>query len=453
MPGFAAGPGQSAGHGGFGGAQAQAAPPGYPSAPPGYAPPGGPPGPGGYGRPAQPGQYGREGQPGQFGRPGQPGSAGPLQGQAPMPGGYPPPNSHQGPTGFPGPTNHPGPTGQPGRMGQQGPGGFAGPGPGPRPGPGPSGYPGYGYLGADGYGENVNGGDYAYVINRARADAARPGRPSAPEPTPADDSRPRADPRGQAATDSLRAITAGAAGLTRSADPLADPGEAYGRDDPAYGPPGPDWYNKEQQAANSEQAAAERTAQTARAEAVPAETGQAAAAQAEATQGAATGPLDVNPHVVRGPFEPLVETLAHTSDLDAAEADHGREGTRARSWGDGGDVTGGTGWTSADVDRDTGPDGVSGYEPISEEFPGLADDDPAGSADAALDRLKALHLTAEAVAPQTLDAHFDQLLERQRKLISEYLSQSGVPGTRAATSTSTDDGSLVSYGDDHWSTR
>jgi hypothetical protein len=132
----------------------------------------------------------------------------------------------------------------------------------------------------------------------------------------------------------------------------------------------------------------------------------------------------LNPPVVRGPFEPLVEKPAHTSDPDVAE-------------------------------------------PITEEFPGLADDDPVGSADAALDRLKALHLTAEAVAPQTLDAHFDQLLERQRKLISEYLGQSGGPGTLpATTSTSTsttstststtgtdDDGSLVSYGDDRWSAR
>ena len=70
---------------------------------------------------------------------------------------------------------------------------------------------------------------------------------------------------------------------------------------------------------------------------------------------------------------------------------------------------------------------MSEYEPSSYEFPGLADDDPAGSADAALDRLKALHLTAAAVAPQSLDAHFDQLLERQRKLISEYLGQTGEP--------------------------
>src|SRR6202012_3255203 len=102
------------------------------------------------------------------------------------------------------PTGHQGPTGQHGRSGQQGPyglvgpGGFAAPGGGGTwhvgcgcgardwnatpswnrgpdwrrpamrpagPGPGASGHPGYEYRGADGYGENVNGGDYAYVIN------------------------------------------------------------------------------------------------------------------------------------------------------------------------------------------------------------------------------------------------------------------------------------------------
>ena len=326
---------------------------------------------------------------------------------------------------------------------------------------GPSGYPEYGYPGADGYGENVNGGDYAYVINGDGAGAARPGRPRGPERRPADESRPRADRRGQASTDSLRAITAGAAGLTRSADPAADVSEAYGRDDPAYGPPGSDWYNKEQAAADSEQAAAEpagQTAETAWAEAGQAEAGaRSETGRAETAQAAATGPADVNPHVVRGPFEPLVEAGRQTSDPDAAGADQGTAGAGARSWGDGRDVGGGAAWSSADDDLGATATGMSEYEPIRYEFPGIADDDPAGSADAALDRLKALHLTATAVAPQSLDAHFDQLLERQRNLIGEYLSQTGGPGTLAATSTGAtgtdaDDGSLVGFGDDYRST-
>jgi hypothetical protein len=243
--------------------------------------------------------------------------------------------------------------------------------------------------------------------------------------------------------------------LTRSADPSADASEAYGRDDPAYGPPGPDWYNKEQAASHSEQAVAEParpTAQTGRAEAGQAEPAQAETGQAETAQSAVTGPADLNRHVVRGPFEPLVEAGRQTTDPDAAGADQGTAGTRARPRGDSRDVSASSAWSSADDDLETAPAGMSEYEPIGYEFPGIADDDPAGSADAALDRLKALHLTAAAVAPQSLDAHFDQLLERQRKLISEYLSQTGDPGTLAA-STTTDDDRLVGFGDDHLSTR
>jgi hypothetical protein len=455
-----------------------------------------------FGLRPQPVQYGEQGQPGQYGMQHPPGTAGPLRGQPPMPGGYPSPNSHQGPVGFQGPMGHPGPAARPGRMGQQGPGGFAeaggfaGPVGGPPgnaegwggapdwnaapgwnnsapdwqrpgmpaagPGPGPSGYPGYGYPGADGYRENVNGGDYAYMINEDGAGPARPGRPRGPERRPADESRPRAGARGQASTDSLRAITTGAAGLTRPADPSADTSEAYGRHDPAYGPPGPDWYDNRQAASNSEQAAGEPAGQT---ETARAETGQAEAAQAEAAQAEvrqaeaaqvpATRPIDLNPHVVRGPFEPLVETAGQASDLDPASADHDTEATRARPWGDGHDG-GGTAWGSADDDRDAAPAGTSEYEPSSYEFPGIADDDPAESAEAALDRLRALHLTAAAVAPQSLDAHFDQLLERQRKLISEYLGQTGGPAAPAATSATTaaaDDGSLVGFGDDYFSSR
>jgi hypothetical protein len=389
---------------------------------------------------AQPVQYGGQGQSGQYGMQGQPGATGPPRGQAPMPGGYPTANSHQGPVGFEGPMGHPGPAGQHGRMGQQ--------------------RPGYRYPGPDGYGENLNGGDYAYVINEDGGGAARRGRPRGPERRTADESRPRADRHGQASTDSLRAITAGAAGLTRSADPSADAGHAYGRDDPAYGPPGPDWYSKAQVASDSEQAAgepAEQTPQTARAETVQAAAARAEAGPAAEAKAAVTGPIDVNPHVVRGPFEPLVETAGQTSAPDAAGADHGTEGARARAWGDGHDVGGGTAWSSADDDLDAAPAGLAEHAPASYEFPGIADDDPAGSADAALDRLKALHLTAAAVAPQSLDAHFDQLLERQRKLISEYLGQTGGQGKAAATGTSTSaaaaDDSLVGLGDEHRSVR
>jgi hypothetical protein len=121
-------------------------------------------------------------------------------------------------------------------------------------------------------------------------------------------------------------------------------------------------------------------------------------------------------HAVRGPFEPLVERGGQTSGAASSAADRPANDADGRPY----------------------------------EFPGLDDDEPAGSADAALDRLKELHRTAAAVAPQSLDAHFDQLLERQRRLISEYISES--EGPPAAPDAPGDD-SLVGFGGDFLGTR
>jgi hypothetical protein len=41
-----------------------------------------------------------------------------------------------------------------------------------------------------------------------------------------------------------------------------------------------------------------------------------------------------------------------------------------------------------------------------------------------LEQLRDLYLTAEAIGEQNVDKHFDQLLARQRELISEYFKQS-----------------------------
>jgi hypothetical protein len=260
------------------------------------------------------------------------------------------------------------------------------------------------------------------VINEDRAAHGRPGGSSA------DGSGARADRRGQASTDSLRAITTGAAGRARPAAPAAEPGQAYGPDDPAYGPPGPEWYNRDQThdrdpaAAGREPSVTEPAGPTARAgPAGPAETVRSAAppstaAQSETRAPLRTGPAEENPHVVRGPFEPLVEAGGPTARPSEPEA-------------------------------------------ADDEFPGLADDGPVGSADAALERLKALHLTAAAVEPQSLDAHFDQLLARQRKLISEYLGQADgpvAPAVAVAVAGDGDgdgDGSLAGFGDDYQTAR
>jgi hypothetical protein len=240
------------------------------------------------------------------------------------------------------------------------------------------------------------------------------------------------------------------------AAPSADAGDAYGPDDPAYGPPGPDWYSQEPTSGNervphSQQATmapAQEPAVIAKpAEAAPAARPLPATQPVQAARPVPAAPAEPDPPVVRGPFEPLVETRGQLPNLaDAGTADGGVPDTAARSWDETSGASGGTPWNSADTDLAAAAASPPEYEP----FPGLADDEPIGSADGALDRLKALHLTAEAVAPQSLDAHFDQLLERQRKLISEYLSQAEGPGLAAGV----DDGeSLVGLGDDHRSAR
>ena len=172
----------------------------------------------------------------------------------------------------------------------------------------PHGAPG-GYPGPGGYGEMVNGGDYAYVIREDVPGAPPQPRPGARERGPGEWPAPHAaaaQPGGGAARG--RAITAGqvsagwpasAAGPARTANaggaspapgpaapaaavqaaaatqagpvthadakpkpeaaPDADPALAYGPDDPAYGPPGPDWYKRDEERAPRDHGRGERT--------------------------------------------------------------------------------------------------------------------------------------------------------------------------------------------------
>jgi hypothetical protein len=50
-------------------------------------------------------------------------------------------------------------------------------------------------------------------------------------------------------------------------------------------------------------------------------------------------------------------------------------------------------------------------------------------AEAKLDQIKDLYLTAEAIGEDALDKHFDQVSQRQRELIREFFlrSESGGP--------------------------
>jgi len=245
-------------------------------------------------------------------------------------------------------------------------------------------------------------------------------------------------------TGATRSITAGRADAARAANPPAnaDPSGAYGPDDPAYGPPVPGWSHQDRPVGTAEPGRTPAKADRVIAEPVSVEhvkaeqpkADQPKADQPKADQGraeqadqlqaepeqpeqAATPPAPAASHqVVRGPFEPIVEHGGRASAAASLSADHPATDADGRPY----------------------------------EFPGLDDDEPAGSADAALDRLKELHATAAAVAPQSLDAHFDQLLERQRRLISEYINESEAPS--AAADASGDD-SLVGFGGDFRGTR
>jgi hypothetical protein len=158
-----------------------------------------------------------------------------------------------------------------------------------------------------------------------------------------------------------------------------DPALAYGPDDPAYGPPAPGWYKRDEESAPR------------------AEDGEPPADPDES-------------RAARGPFEPL------------------RPGGR--------EETGPAGYQQADGgaaldDPDAGqPEtGAPEYEPIDYELPELFDfGTPTDPEAGAIGELKDLYQTAETAGQSSLDRHFDQLLERQRQLISEYFEESGALG-------------------------
>ena len=408
----------------------------------------------------QPGQFGVQGTPGHYTMQAQPTpyaahpQPGPYAGQGHQDHAGPSPNGPQGPVGYSAPGGYAGPGGPggaprwPDDQGRGAPPGWQ-----PAAGPGQNRYPDYGHPSQDGYGQTVNGGEYAHVISDDGPRSARPARPRDPQPAPAAAPRRRTrEERMQARpTGETRSITAGRAEAARAANPPAnaDASGAYGPDDPAYGPPVPGWSHQDRPLADARGAgqpgaaepvgAAEPGRARAKADRViaeplgvdqlkaeqlkaePLKADQLKADQVEPKHAepeqAVTSPAPAAGHqAVRGPFEPIVEHGGRASGAASLSADHPATDAEGRPY----------------------------------EFPGLDDDEPAGSADAALDRLKELHATAAAVAPQSLDAHFDQLLERQRRLISEYITES--EGPSAAGDASGGD-SLVGFGGDSRGTR
>jgi hypothetical protein len=283
----------------------------------------------------------------------------------------------------------------------------------------PSGMPGM----PGGPGEFINRGDYAQVIREgdpaATSSLSRPtewGRLGEWSPGNAapghDNGRVPDAPHAQdapAASVRGRAITAGAAAGPAGAEPLTvqpasaaaaiplggpapaeaassavDPELAYGPDDPGYGPPGPDWYRKTEEAP---------AGSVAKEEAADVADMAAAADVADAADAAES-------RAERGPFEPIPHDELAPAGQPAEDGDGAPAGPGA--------------------DRSEMPE----FDPIG-ETPDLLDLGPDDPVDGALGGLRSLYRTAEAIGPDRLERNLDQLLDRQRKLITEYFTQPG----------------------------
>jgi hypothetical protein len=381
-----------------------------------------------------PGPVGPQGQPGYATQGGFPGPAGPQRPDG-YPDGYPGPADQAGWQGYAQP-GHAGPGGYPGQHGQPWPNGPQDP---------------------YGYGQSPVNGGYAYVIQEDPF-APQSGQPRFVQHEYRQPPGPAGNPQGHAADGpGARAITVGAVGApmppapqaptvppTMTAPPApqaqtapqaqaappapqaqtaprapqpppaADriavpPANAYGPDDPGYGPPAPGWQHQDRPAE-------------------PAPVDQA--------------PVEVT--VIRDPFQP-----PPGQSEEAAATGRGAD-LPNDPW----DALGDDGFPGQ---ADPGPNvGQFDYE-----FPSFAGDLPAGSAAGAVGQLKGLYMAAAEARPESFDKHFDQLLDRQRKLISEYFKQSGGPGAAAGPAgpvtvtprPGRGDGTLAGFGGDQWHAR
>jgi len=153
----------------------------------------------------------------------------------------------------------------------------------------------------------------------------------------------------------VAAIALGGPAPAEAASGVMDPDLAYGPDDPGYGPPGPDWYRRAEEAPVGSVALAQKA--------------QAGESLTE-----------------RGPFEP---------------AQHDERPYVGQP-----------------------PEDGDGAQPVP-ETPDLLDFGPDDPAAGALGGLRSLYQTAEAIGFDRLERNLDRLLDRQRKLITDYFTESG----------------------------
>jgi hypothetical protein len=204
----------------------------------------------------------------------------------------------------------------------------------------------------------------------------------------------------------ITAIPAVADSTARAAQAALDPDLAYGPDDPGYGPPGPDWYRRDPE----EPVVAEPVTTP-----VPADVTPAAAVP------------------IRSPFEPLARSSAGSWSTEAGRTSAGQadDGHAARAYAVPEYAV--PEYAAAEHAEHAEHEDyeLSAYPSAGYESPGIDDFDLAGSDDDdALGQLRYLYASAERMGAETTeaggtDSQLGQLLDKQRKLISEYFKESG----------------------------
>jgi hypothetical protein len=118
-----------------------------------------------------------------------------------------------------------------------------------------------------------------------------------------------------------------------------------------------------------------------------------------------------NTEPFRGPFEPSAgQPRPHEpAEAEPAEAEPGNPAPyeRLAEAGPVASVSRGTPGSGGGYDD---ADGDSGHDSSEEK----------------LEQIKDLYMTVEAIGDDNVDKHFDELLQRQRELISEYFKETGI---------------------------
>ena len=150
------------------------------------------------------------------------------------------------------------------------------------------------------------------------------------------------------------------------------------------------------------------------------------------------------PRLVRGPFEPL-----RPGDREEAGSANYQPSDPADFDGPAFDGPAFDGASLDEPDADRPESEISKYELIDDEMPEMFDfGASADPEEGALGQIRDLYQTAETVSQASLDRHFEQVLERQRQLISDYFKESSGLGPADSVTLGEPVAPAVSFGFD-----